>query len=96
MIGSLAPSTYHKFTNTYIVAKNSINLPELLKSQHDRGHDSVFCVFNAPFSLKNDGIQDAHPVLIVLKKVMLHGTIWNNNFLCNIYNVSTLLQHCFE
>lgn len=32
------------------------------------------------FSLKNDGIQDAHPVLVVLKKVMLHGTIWNNNF----------------
>lgn len=27
----------------------------------------MFFVFNAPFSLKNDGIQDAHPVLIVLK-----------------------------
>ena len=27
----------------------------------------MFFVFNAPFSLKNDGIQDAHPVLIGLK-----------------------------
>ena len=64
----------------------------------------MFCVFNAPFSLKNDGIQDAHPVLVVLKG----DVTWDNleqqflvqymqcfNIIATLFRIAaTLFQHC--
>ena len=64
----------------------------------------MFCVFNAPFSLKNDGIQDAHPVLVVLKG----DVTWDNleqqflvqymhhyNIIATLFRIAaTLFQYC--
>ena len=64
----------------------------------------MFCVFNAPFSLKNDGIQDAHPVLIVLKgdvtwddleQQFLVQYMQRCNIIATLFRIAaTLFQHC--
>ena len=64
----------------------------------------MFCVFNAPFSLKNDGIQDTHPVLIVLKgdvtwddleQQFLVQYMQRFNMITTLFPIATtLFQHC--
>ena len=64
----------------------------------------MFCVFNAPFSLKNDDIQDAHPVLVVLKgdvtgdnleQQFLVQYMQHYNIIATLFRIAaTLFQYC--